>query len=88
MVCYDIVSDERRRDVARILEDYGTRVQYSVFACSLGESLRDRLVEQLSKALDPVEDSIMFFRLCRGCERQVAHLGRDPPEPDPQLIIL
>ena len=32
-VAYDITDDKRRNRVAKILKDFGTRIQYSVFEC-------------------------------------------------------
>jgi len=37
VVAYDIIDDKRRNRVAKTMEDYGTRVQYSVFECVLEE---------------------------------------------------
>ena len=37
VVSYDISSDRLRNKVARTLEGYGTRIQYSVFECKLSE---------------------------------------------------
>ena len=33
-VAYDITDDKRRNRVAKILKDFGTRIQYSVFECN------------------------------------------------------
>ena len=35
LVCYDISSDKTRREIVKLLSDYGKRVQESVFLCSL-----------------------------------------------------
>ena len=35
VVSYDVSDDRRRRKVAKIMEGYGYRVQYSVFECDL-----------------------------------------------------
>ena len=35
LISYDISNDKRRLKVMKALEDYGTRVQYSVFECWL-----------------------------------------------------
>ena len=35
LVSYDIPNDKRRLKVMKAVQDYGTRVQYSVFECEL-----------------------------------------------------
>ena len=37
LIAYDIASDKRLRRVARICEDYGIRVEKSVFECDLSD---------------------------------------------------
>lgn len=39
LVSYDIPETRRRTKLAKILEDFGDRVQYSVFECILDEKL-------------------------------------------------
>ncbi|MEW6376162.1 MAG: CRISPR-associated endonuclease Cas2, partial [Thermodesulfobacteriota bacterium] len=39
VVSYDIPDDQRRIKIAKILEDFGDRVQYSVFECLLEQDL-------------------------------------------------
>ena len=40
VVAYDIPDDRRRTRVAKVLEDYGDRVQYSVFEMNLDTEWR------------------------------------------------
>jgi len=35
LVCYDISCNKTRRELAKLLSDYGKRIQESVFLCSL-----------------------------------------------------
>ena len=44
MIAYDISEDRIRYRVAKILENYGTRVQYSVFECKLREQEKNLLI--------------------------------------------
>lgn len=43
LVSYDITSDRRRRRIANLLENYGKRIQYSVFECYLDEKRYQKL---------------------------------------------
>lgn len=88
VVAYDVADDRRRERVARVLEHYGVRVQYSVFECVLGRARYRELREMLLARIDPVEDAVAFYRLCRGCGGRVRRMGVSPPDPDPQYLIL
>ena len=78
VISYDITSDKRRRQVVKILEGLGYRVQYSVFECELSE----RQLKHLKTALKPyvkpkTNDSIRFYILCGECQKRVESLGND-----------
>lgn len=62
LVCYDIVEDDRRQEVARVLSALGPRVQLSVFECKVrGSEELAGLVEQLRGLIDPVQDQIRVY---------------------------
>ena len=65
VVAYDMVDDRRRERVARTLLDFGVWVQYSVFECALTRAQRQELLELLRGRIDPVEDTVSFYLLCR-----------------------
>lgn len=64
LICYDIEDDRERTRVARLLESYGQRVQYSVFEVSLlrGVDL-DQLKSELRALLNEPEAEVRFYRL-------------------------
>ena len=65
-VAYDITNDKRRNKVAKILKDFGMRVQYSVFECSIDRRAFLRLQNRLQKTMNLKEDTITFYHLwCR-----------------------
>lgn len=84
----DVADDGRRERVARVLEDYCVRVRYSVFECVLGGAEYRQLRRALAPRIDPAEDAVAFYRLCRGCGGRVRRLGCPPPDADPQYLIL
>lgn len=49
LVSYDITSDRRRRRIANLLENYGKRIQYSVFECDLDEKRYQKLYQEIAK---------------------------------------
>jgi CRISPR-associated protein Cas2 len=60
LVCYDVREAKRLRRVAKHLEGYGERMQYSIFRCWLGGVQMQRLKWELTELLEP-EDDLMFI---------------------------
>lgn len=79
VVSYDIPSDKRRNKVAKTLEDYGARVQYSVFEVNLDARQVAKMRTRLKKLIDESEDSIRFYTLCAACFKQIEVLGQGQP---------
>jgi CRISPR-associated protein Cas2 len=75
VVSYDIPNDKRRRQVSKVLEGYGRRVQYSVFECDLDEVKITRLELALMKEIDEQEDDIRFYPLNKADLERVKMLG-------------
>ena len=67
LVCYDVRDDRRLRKVARHLEGYGTRLQYSIFRCWLSGEQMQRLRWELTEKFVTPEDDVMFIPLCSRC---------------------
>ena len=59
---YDITSDRQRRRVAEALEDYGVRVQGSVFEVRVSRSQAQVLADRLSVELEK-GDSLRVYAL-------------------------
>ena len=80
---YDIPDDNRRNRVAKILEGYGFRAQKSLFECFLSEERIREAVEDLMKVIDPKEDNLRLYRLCRSCQgkREVYGVAQRMDEP-------
>ena len=74
-VAYDITSDKRRNRVAKILKDFGMRVQYSVFECNTDRRAFLQLQNRLAKVINLSEDTITFYHLCAVCEKQIDRIG-------------
>ncbi len=71
LVTYDIREDKRLRRVARVMEGYGERVQYSVFRCRLTPTELERLRWELLRVIER-EDSVLILPLCAHCASGVA----------------
>ncbi len=61
LVSYDISDDKRRSKAAKTLEDFGTRVQYSVFECRLLPPQIEKLKKRLKPFVRESQDTIRFY---------------------------
>jgi CRISPR-associated protein Cas2 len=89
VICYDIVEDNRRQRIAKLLSTYGMRVQQSVFEVVLQEKEYEQLQRRLHKLLDRGEDQVRFYPLSGHCRKNVTVLGLQPPFAidDPAIIV-
>lgn len=77
LVVYDIREPSRLIKVAKIMEDYGQRVQLSVFECALNRQRIPTLKRRLLKVIDPEVDGIKFYPLCPKCEQRQNGIGQN-----------
>ncbi len=80
LISYDVSTESpagrrRLRRVAKLCEDYGTRVQNSVFECVLEYADFIRLKQQLSDIIEAEEDSLRFYPLGKHGRDKVIHVG-------------
>ncbi len=93
LVTYDVSTETREgrrrlRQVARACEDYGQRVQFSVFECDLVPALWTALRARLIDTINSETDSLRFYMLGRDWRRRVEHIGAKPStDPDGLLIV-
>ncbi len=66
VIAYDIPDDRRRSKLAAELENWGTRVQGSVFECDLNAERAKLLIERLRK-MTTGEDDLRVYQLCQSC---------------------
>jgi CRISPR-associated protein Cas2 len=82
VIAYDTPSDRRRRKLAKLLEGYGLRVQWSVFECELRGDQLQRLRQRLERLIVAEQDSVRFWSVPdQSCAQQL-HLGRTAPSPE------
>lgn len=80
LVSYDVAMNDERgpkrlRHVAKTCQNYGQRVQYSVFECIVDPAQWTALREQLIKEINQEEDSLRFYFLGSNWRRRVEHIG-------------
>ena len=75
-ISYDIADHKRRYKVAKTLENYGLRVQYSFFQCDVGKRLLEQIISSLLDLIDDKEDSILVYPVCEECLSKAEELGK------------
>jgi CRISPR-associated protein Cas2 len=88
LISYDIPDDKRRTKIANLLEDYGQRVQFSVFEVWLEDSMRQALIDKLNQRINPDEDSVRLYGLCAACQKKVIPLGLGKLPEAPRVVII
>ena len=83
MVSYDVCTVDRQgqtrlRRVAKACQDFGQRVQNSVFECDIDPTQWTVLKNRLVELVDPDLDSLRFYYLGSHWQRKVEHVGAKP----------
>lgn len=79
---------KRLRRVARACEDYGVRVQKSVFECQVGQTEWIQLKARLLREIKSDEDSLRFYYLDEAAKQKIEHYGIDKPMDFTEPLIL
>ena len=88
VISYDISDDAVRTRVAEAVDDYGVRVQYSVFECSVAPAQLVLLRAALLKIIDPAHDSLRIWYLSEDDAQKTEHYGvREPLDLDGPLVF-
>ncbi|NSE46392.1 CRISPR-associated endonuclease Cas2 [Dorea formicigenerans] len=80
LITYDVNTEtasgkKRLRKVAKQCENYGRRVQNSVFECILDQAQSVMLKQILSDIIDENVDSLRFYYLGNKYQTKVEHVG-------------
>ena len=93
LVTYDVKTEsaagqKRLRRVAKICQNYGQRVQYSVFECLVDPAQWTRFRAELLDVINDSEDSLRFYFLGSNWKRRVEHVGAKPAyDPEGPMVI-
>jgi CRISPR-associated protein Cas2 len=80
LITYDVNTEtdagkKRLRKVAKQCENYGQRVQNSVFECIIDPARLKQLQANLEKLIDKDKDSLRFYYLGDEWRKRVEHIG-------------
>jgi CRISPR-associated protein Cas2 len=93
LVCYDVNTQERAgrgrlRKIAKTCENYGQRVQFSVFECDIQKVQWVMLRHRLLQIHKPEEDSLRFYFLDEAVRGKVEHHGIGEPRDLRQALVV
>ncbi len=80
IISYDIAityknGASRLRRVSKLCQDYGTRVQNSVFECIIDNQTYIKLKADIIKEIDAKVDSVRFYELGNKFKGHIVHVG-------------
>jgi CRISPR-associated protein Cas2 len=83
LVTYDVNTTSaggarRLRRVAKACQDFGQRVQYSVFEIEVDPAQWTLLKSRLEATIDQKVDSLRYYYLGANWQRRVEHVGAKP----------
>lgn len=83
LICYDVNTEtaagrKRLRKVAKQCENYGQRVQNSVFECLIDNAQLTYVKNALETLIEPKTDSLRFYYLGDKWKNRIEHIGAKP----------
>ncbi|MCM3713992.1 CRISPR-associated endonuclease Cas2 [Alkalihalobacillus oceani] len=83
LITYDVQTSsaggtKRLRKVAKACQNYGQRVQNSVFECIIDAAQLTTLKLELTSLIDEEKDSLRIYRLGNNYKTKVEHIGAKP----------
>lgn len=83
LVTYDVRTSEpkgaaRLRKIAQACQDFGQRVQYSVFEIEVDSAQWVKLKARLEGLIQPEHDSLRYYYLGTNWQPKVEHVGAKP----------
>lgn len=76
IVAYDIADPRRLAKIAKIMKDYGNRVQKSIFEVSARGGVFNELRRRVEETIVPEEDGVKYFPVCQKCSGTVEIIGQ------------
>ena len=89
IVAYDIADPKRLNRVAKVIKDYGLRVQKSIFEVRVNDALFSEMRARVEAIIEPDVDGVKYFPLCEKCAGTVEIIGQGVYiDPDEEYYVL
>ena len=87
-VAYDVACPKRLYKVAKVIGNYGERIQYSFFRCDIDKIQLESLRKELLGIMDMKEDSLKIYPVCADCMEKSGELdGSSLCQPGKFMIL-
>lgn len=93
LVTYDVSTKDaagrrRLRLVAKVCDDYGQRVQNSVFECLVDPTEFAQFRDRLEEKIDQNKDSVRYYFLGSNWRKRVEHVGqKETYDPEGTIMV-
>jgi len=89
IVTYDIADPRRLNRAAKVIKDYGTRVQKSKFEVTVDNRTFLEMKVRIENTIEPSEDGVKYFPVCEKCAGTLEIIGQGIfIDPDEEYYIL
>ncbi len=88
MICFDISDERRLAKVSDTMENYGCRVQRSVFECFLDDLQLANLKDKIKRLIDPEKDQVRYYILCPRDMKNILIDGPGSVTVDPDFLVV
>lgn len=89
IVTYDIADPRRLNKVAKIIKEYGVRVQKSIFEVEVDARRFNEMRARVEELIKASEDGVKYFPLCEKCAGTVEIIGQGVfIDPDEEYSVL
>ncbi|MDH4319070.1 MAG: CRISPR-associated endonuclease Cas2 [Desulfobulbaceae bacterium] len=88
VACFDVRDPRRLYRVAREMENFGVRVQKSVFECHLSEEQLTKLQQRIAEHIDQTEDHVRYYGMCNKDVSKIVVDGPGNVTIDPDFVML
>ncbi len=88
IVAYDIADPTRLARIAKIMEDYGVRVQKSIFEVTARKGVFREMKDRIERVMVFEQDGVKYFPVCEKCAQTVEIIGKGfYVDPDAEFYI-
>jgi CRISPR-associated protein Cas2 len=89
IVAYDIAEPHRLNRVAKVIKDYGIRVQKSIFEVDVDEGSFVEMKARIEDVIEASDAGVKYFPLCEKCAGTVEIIGQGVfIDPDEEFCVL
>lgn len=88
VVAYDMPDNRRRTKLFKAMKGFGVHTQFSVFECELDAKGLEKMLKRIGRLVDPAEDNIKVYPLCKACLGDVMLIGTARMARKPAALIV